>query len=42
MTDNECCVALRYQFSRYDYAFEQAVVANGKELDDDEGNYIQL
>ncbi|KAG2177771.1 hypothetical protein INT43_003018 [Umbelopsis isabellina] len=42
MTDNECCVALRYQFSRYDYAFEQAVVANGTELDDDEDGGLRM
>jgi hypothetical protein len=36
-TDSVCCVALRYQIARYAYSFEQTVVANGKELDNEEG-----
>ncbi|CAO3668242.1 unnamed protein product [Umbelopsis vinacea] len=35
-TDSVCCVALRYQIARYAYSFEQTVVANGKQLDNEE------
>ncbi|KAF7724834.1 hypothetical protein EC973_000719 [Apophysomyces ossiformis] len=34
---DECCVALRYQLARYAYIFEQAVMADGIALDNDDG-----
>ncbi|RUS14367.1 Rho GTPase activation protein [Endogone sp. FLAS-F59071] len=36
-TGDECTVALRYHLSRYAYVFEQAVVADGYALDNDDG-----
>ncbi|RUP45058.1 hypothetical protein BC936DRAFT_148666 [Jimgerdemannia flammicorona] len=39
-TGDECAVALRYHLSRYAYVFEQAVVADGYALDNDDGGGI--
>ncbi|RUP45057.1 hypothetical protein BC936DRAFT_148666 [Jimgerdemannia flammicorona] len=40
-TGDECAVALRYHLSRYAYVFEQAVVADGYALDNDDGGGLR-
>ncbi|CAO3668733.1 unnamed protein product [Umbelopsis ramanniana] len=40
-TDNEICVALRYQLARYAYSFEQMMTANGNELDNEQDSGLR-
>ncbi|KAH8552365.1 Rho GTPase activation protein [Umbelopsis sp. PMI_123] len=40
-TDEEICVALRYQLARYAYSFEQMIVANGNELDNEQAGGLR-